>query len=1335
MKNQFILAIIVLFFLTTMSARSQEGPVKPSITGTGTYYGLTPPLRELPVLSDAEFQKMKADAKKERNEGFKKRSYPFAKTALPKGPDPVWQRETGTTREVMAPIMNFNGQISPYYPPDANGTAGPVYYMQTINCVYAIYDKATGSTVAGPTNMNQLFSGVPGSDCNDGDPLVLYDEQASRFLAVEFSLCGSTDRMLVAVSQTSDPTGSWYKYSFDVDDMPDYEKFGVWQDGYYMGSNNSAGKDIYVFERSQMLNGGTARFVGFDNPWRPITIDGIMCLPPVDNDGPSAPAGTPALFIEANDDAIGGGSDQLWIYELAVDWLTLSNSTFNRVQQLDVPAFDSNFGNSWDNIRQPATSRKLDAIPLLIMNRPQYRNFGSYETIVCCHTVDLDGTDHAGIRWYELRRTSGEWTLRQSGTYGPDGNSRWMGSISMNGNGEIGLGFSISSTSLYPGIRYCGQSASENAAASGVLDIAEDVIQAGAYSQTGYNRWGDYSGISVDPANDHTFWFTSEYIGSGDARMTKIASFQFSLEAPANLVAQLNDGTGVVNLSWTHHGGPTFDHYNIFRGFTLIGTTTTTFYSDALPDYGSYRYSVTAVFTEGESGAAVTDVQWGNGQAEVTPPAIEVYVVPDGTTTSTMGLSNVGQLPLEYTSAFSVPADASLDIQAYCNGLGGCGEFISNVAYGDVNNPSVCNGYEDFSGLSYTIPKGGSVNITIQNGANIYPEDVCGIWVDWNQNENFLDDAPVTVNGSPGIGPYTATITVPDDAKNGMTRMRIRVKRGGTLSPCGLVANGEVEDYSINVMGWVTASPMQGTIQAGESQDITFSFDAMGMSLGDYNINYSISSNDPDNPEITVPVTMHVTNIAAVVTADKDSLCLGGSTTLHATVVGGSGNYTYSWTSDPAGFVSTESDPVVNPLVTTTYYVEITDGNITVDNNITIAVVNLPSVNLGQDFSACAGTQAVLDAGAGFASYLWSTGQTSQTIMVSDAGTYWVEVANDFGCSKRDSVVFTVNPLPEVNLGADQNMCEGSLFVLSAGTGFVSYLWNTGATADHISVNLPGEYWVQVTNENGCINQDTIVLTMVPAPSVSLGDDQTFCEGTSVALNAGAGFISYLWSTGETSSSINASQPGIVWVEVTDANSCSARDTVALTLDPLPVAPNIASGPASVDNFLVPSSDFVSSTSTFATSYEWALDPAGAGSISGNTTSAQVTWSSGFTGTANVSVRGKNDCGSGIYSQLYPVNVYTSQGIDEEYMISGIKLFPNPNDGEFTLQLNSAKEQEISFQISSSGGSKIIDNKVSIPAGPYQKTFNLKTAPAGTYYLVIGDSHGRMINRQQIVVQ
>lgn len=536
MMNIRKLLLIAVLCFPAFSLLAQDAKVHPSELGTGTYYGLSKPLRDLPAMSHDEFLEMgrKARERKELNEGLKERSYPYAASALPKGPDAVWQQTMGTKGKSRAPIANFDGQNSPYFPPDCNGTAGPSHYMQTINTVYSIYSK-TGTLLAGPTNLNLLFGNVPGAGNNDGDPVALYDGQADRWLICEFSISGATNYMLMAVSSTNDPTGTWHQYSFVVSSMPDYPKFGIWQDGYYMGDNNSSGNDIYVFERDQMLIGGISpKMVGFNNPNRPSSVDGFMCVPPVDNDGAFAPAGSPGLFIAMNDDAFGGGTDQLWIYELAVNWTTLASSTFSRTQQIDVAPFNSNFGNNWDNIKQPGTNQKLDAIPQVIMNVPQYRNFGSYQTLVCCHSVDVDNTKHAGIRWYELRRTSGIWSVRQQGTYAPDADSRWLGSIMMNGSNELGLGYSVSSSTVYPSIRFCGQTAEAYASASGILDFPESVIVDGANSQTGYNRWGDYSGMSVDPADDQTFWYTNEYIGSGGSRKTKIASFQVGPVAPTS---------------------------------------------------------------------------------------------------------------------------------------------------------------------------------------------------------------------------------------------------------------------------------------------------------------------------------------------------------------------------------------------------------------------------------------------------------------------------------------------------------------------------------------------------------------------------------------------------------------------------------------------------------------------------------------------------------------------------------------------------------------------------------------------------------------------------------
>ena len=535
MKTRHLL-LTAVFCMFILGLVAQDIPLHPKSVVTGTYYGLSKPLRDIPPMTKAEFQQLvKKGKKRELNEGLKKRVFPYAATALPKGADPAWQKFMGSTKNgIKAPIVNFPGQGSPYYPPDCNGTAGQNHFMQTINCVYAIYDKS-GTLVAGPTNLNQIFGSVPGANRNDGDPIILYDDQADRWVVTEFSIPSSgTNYIMFAVSATNDPLGSWHQYSFPVASMPDYPKFSVWRDGYYMGDNNSSGNDIYVFERNQMLTGGTAQSVAFNNAWRPTSVDGFMCVPPIDNDGPLAPAGSPGLYIAFNDDALGGGTDQLWLYELSVNWTTPASSTFVRTQQIDVQPFSSSFGNNWNNIEQKGTSQRVDGIPQVIMNVPQYRNFGSYQTIVCCHTVNVDGVRHAGIRWYELRKTATTWSVRQQGTYAPDIHSRWMGSIMLNGSNEIGLGYSISSTTMYPSILYCGQSATAYASASGILDIAEDTIQAGTNSQTGANRWGDYSQMSVDPTDDKTFWYTDEYGGN---QKTKIASFKFSIPPVAVTVA------------------------------------------------------------------------------------------------------------------------------------------------------------------------------------------------------------------------------------------------------------------------------------------------------------------------------------------------------------------------------------------------------------------------------------------------------------------------------------------------------------------------------------------------------------------------------------------------------------------------------------------------------------------------------------------------------------------------------------------------------------------------------------------------------------------------------
>lgn len=541
---------LLFLFLTVMvlSVKGQDQVQSPSFVGTGTLVGISQPLRDLPQISAEDWAAMKEKADlKLLNPKLRFREYPYAATALPKGPDAVWQKEPVAGRSVTSePNLVFAGQSSPYFPPDCNGTAGPNHFMQTVNTTYAIYNKS-GVKVAGPTAMNLLFGNVPGANYNDGDPIMLYDQGADRWFAAEFSISGSTQRMLIAISQTNDPTGSWYQYSFVMNGMPDYMKFGIWPDGYYMGTNTSSGTDIYVFERSVMLAGGTTpKMISFDNQWRPGSVDGFMMVPPVDWDGAlEPPAGAPGIFIAQSDDAFNSGTDALWIYELHADWNTTTNSTFTRVQQLNVASYDSNFGNNWNNIKQPGTSQEVDGVPQVVMNVPQYRNWGSYQSLVLCHTVDVDATDHAGVRWYELRKSGAEWTVRQQGSYAPDANSRWMGSIMMNGSKELALGYSISSTSVYPGIRYTGQTQEQYNAASGIMDVAEGIIHEGTASQTGANRWGDYSQLSVDP-DDELFWYTNQYESGG--RKTKVGSFNIGPLGP-NVNYQVDNNRPCLNAT------------------------------------------------------------------------------------------------------------------------------------------------------------------------------------------------------------------------------------------------------------------------------------------------------------------------------------------------------------------------------------------------------------------------------------------------------------------------------------------------------------------------------------------------------------------------------------------------------------------------------------------------------------------------------------------------------------------------------------------------------------------------------------------------------------------
>jgi hypothetical protein len=250
-----------------------------------------------------------------------------------------------------------------------------------------------------------------------------------------------------------------------------------------------------------------------------------------------------------------------------------------------------------------------------------------------------------------------------------------------------------------------------------------------------------------------------------------------------------------------------------------------------------------------------------------------------------------------------------------------------------------CNeGYDDLTQSIAQVAIGEPVEIEIYPGGDPQLNDECGIWIDWDQSRDFSSDELITLTGSPGVGPYSGTIIPSAGAKNGSTGMRIMISRGALPEPCGNSFTGEAEDYSVNVISWAFINPLSGVIQPGDTSEMEFDFNSVGLPLNNYYVNVHFSSNDLENPELDVLTMLHVQVLSIFINPEQDSICAGCSTVLKTSVFGCSEAYSFEWTSDPPGFISNEKSPVVTPQVTTTYTVKVTDGNYTDQQNVLIKV-------------------------------------------------------------------------------------------------------------------------------------------------------------------------------------------------------------------------------------------------------------------------------------------------------------------------------------------------------------------------------------------------------------
>lgn len=428
------------------------------------------------------------------------------------GPGPLINASAGTDFEGL-------GQ-SGFIPSDNNIAVGPGYIVETTNIRYAVYTKTGAPVTSG--FLSALWSGLPGSSCatnNGGDPVVQYDRFADRWILTQLGSLKSPYSQCIAVSKTNDPTGAYSLYSYSFGSaLNDYPKFGVWPtatNSAYLATYNlfygGSGAELCAYDRAAMLT-GAANPIGLCytglSGWSYLPSDVDGSTPPLD--------GTPGYFVDLFT------TSSLGVYKLKPNFAA-ATATLTGPSTIAVAPFAEA-----TDVPQPSTTRTLDPLSDRLMYRLGFRMYGDHEAMAVTHSVATAGV--AGARWYELRSpisNNGTFALFQQGTFAPaDGNHRWMGSIAMDQAGNMGLGYSVSGPSRFPSIRYTGRMPGDPA---GTMET-EASIREGQGSQLGYDRWGDYSSMRIDPSDDCTFWYVNEYYPASASYdwHTRIGSFKFN---------------------------------------------------------------------------------------------------------------------------------------------------------------------------------------------------------------------------------------------------------------------------------------------------------------------------------------------------------------------------------------------------------------------------------------------------------------------------------------------------------------------------------------------------------------------------------------------------------------------------------------------------------------------------------------------------------------------------------------------------------------------------------------------------------------------------------------
>ncbi len=848
---------------------------------TGTYKGLTIPLRDFQTINPNNYNPEEVIM------------FPNMANVTP---------EENTTTTVIQNLQTETGKIAAYameqnfvgfsanesggyIPPDPTGAVGPNHYVHSVNSAIKIFNK-TGGLLLGPVSLASFL----GNGSNNGDPIVLYDQLADRWVVSEFG--AGTNTLSIGVSETNDPTGSYNVWDFTYPGgFPDYPHYATWHDGYY-GTVNliGTGGHTFVMERDVMLAGGAnPEMVIFSLPGIRYNPSQVKSAEPANLLGTTIDPSMPGYVTYLEDDAWSGVDfDHIKVWEINMDWTNVNNSTVSEALEIPTEPFDAGeiFGNGNGAIHQPGTSQRLSGHGGIVSYAANFRSFENHNSWLITFNTFIDENETGGIRWIELRNDEvNPWEIYQEGTYSiADGHSRLMSSSAIDATGNIALAYTTASTSLAVSLRYTGRFDGDPL---GQMTLGETVIINGPGVRTNANRYGDYAHMTMDP-NNFTFWYTADYFSSNNFWRTRVASFSINgeftddvgivnilepingvltnaesvevnirnfgsdpqsnipleLRLDGNLVAsETYNGTINPNETATYTFSQTVNLSN--AGDTYEIAVTTDLGGDEFIPNDDYTKEVTHLL--GNNVGAIAIISPITGSSLTADEEISVKIKNYGTSTqsnfdvqysinggSPIIESFAGPITSEETIVFNFAQTADLsELGVYnfsvstslsgdqnnaddevtkvvenllCQPAPDCslGHGLQLFSVAEINNPSGCEGYADFTSQIANLEPGSTNDLTLTTG---FGDQWITVFIDFNDDNIFEFPGEVVVNNfriaeGEGAGSYTETtdLEIPSDATLGEHRMRVKTNwQAPVIDACENTQVGETEDYTANI--------------------------------------------------------------------------------------------------------------------------------------------------------------------------------------------------------------------------------------------------------------------------------------------------------------------------------------------------------------------------------------------------------------------------------------------------------------------------------------------------------------------------------------------------------